>query len=143
MASRIQAAIAITALGLAMGCQDGEDRYEVYPVTGKVLHNGQAVEDARVTFYADEVQDPKRPIPTAETEADGAYQLTSYQPGDGAPPGNYHVTVTWPAPIPPGAHPEAYSPSDRLQGKYSNPETSGLTATVTEDENVVAAFYLK
>ena len=73
------------------GC---EERLSVYPVHGKLLIAGMPAGHASVFFY------PKNPgqqrIPVAITASDGTFRLTTLRSGDGAPAGDYDVTVVWP-----------------------------------------------
>src|SRR5688572_16419022 len=90
---------------LALGCGVKSDRIEVFPAQGKVLVNGQPADGARVVFYPKvaEVDGLQMPTPAATTDAAGEYHLESYDPEDGAPAGEYSVTVVWPEPPPPNA----------------------------------------
>jgi hypothetical protein len=138
--------IVLFALALAFitGCGKDDGRVKVYPVSGKVLANGAPAEGAKVTFYpvAEELKQPGMPIPYATVDAQGAYQLRSYDPGDGAPAGEFNVTVFWPSPMPANARHESESlgSQDRLGERYLNPLTSGLKATVPEGGGEVPPF---
>ena len=125
------------------GCGESNNRVAVYPVRGKVIYRGEPAAGAKVVLYAVEPRDSNTPIPEGEVQEDGAFRLTSYEEGDGAPAGRYKATVVWNEPIPPGMHAESFSPRDRLGGRYSDPNRSGLTATVTEGNNVLEPFELK
>src|SRR5262245_26228369 len=83
--------VAVGCLALA-GC--GADGPPLHPVTGKVLVDGKPAEHATVTFHpagggAD------APKPRATVKADGSFALTTHTTGDGAPAGEYAVTVEW------------------------------------------------
>ena len=85
--------------------------------------------------------------PAAETGLDGKFKLTTFETYDGAPAGQYNVMVRW-GPRPQSAAGEARPergkrPPDRLRGRYMNPQTSGLTATVEEQATEVPAFELQ
>jgi hypothetical protein len=109
-----------------------------------VLVNGQPAEGARVVFYPTtaEVDGKKMPTPAASTDASGSYHLDSYESGDGAPAGDYKVTVVWPEPTPPNAQ-GIFEAKDRLWGRYSNAENSKLTAKVEEGGGEILPFDLK
>jgi hypothetical protein len=81
-----------TAL-LAVGC--GESWLEVFPVSGSIKFNGQTPAGAQLVFHAVNPADPAAPAPKASVKPDGSFVVTSYQSGDGAPPGDYVVTVEW------------------------------------------------
>jgi hypothetical protein len=131
---------------LAWGCGEKSDRVEVFPVHGKVVANGQPADQARVVFYPKvaDVDGMPMPTPAATTNASGEYRLESYEPEDGAPAGEYSVTVTWPEPPPPNAEElGVYDQKDRLRGRYNDPSKSGLTAKVEDGGGEIPAFELK
>lgn len=103
----------------------------VYPVSGTVTVKGQPAAGATVVFHPrGDVGMTKGNKPFARVGEDGSFHATTYVSNDGAPAGEYTVTVVWPQ------NPNARGPSpDRLQNRYSSPTDSKLTATVTEGEN--------
>lgn len=117
---------------------------KVYPTSGVVKVGGQPVEGAKVILFGatPEVTGPGTVPPQGETDENGAFQLTSYEPNDGAPAGTFKVTIFWPEPTPDNAG-EMFRPKDRLKGKYSDPESSGLTAEVPEGGGELPSFELK
>jgi hypothetical protein len=128
-----------------VGCsKDNDGRMQVYPVSGKVTVKGQPVEGARVVFYGAtaDLTGPGTIVPVGVTDANGAFQLRSYEPEDGSPAGEFKVTVIWPERIPPNVDQEMYKPKDRLRGRYSDPQKSGLTATVPEGGGELPPFEL-
>jgi hypothetical protein len=127
------------------GCSDVEEgRMRVYPVSGRVTVKGSPAEGARVVFYGatPDLTGPGTPAPVGTTDANGEFRLRSYDPEDGAPAGKFNVTIIWPEPIPPNVDQEMYRPKDRLQGRYSDPQKSGLTATVEEGGGELPPFEL-
>ena len=122
----------------------GADRPTTFPVSGTVTMNGQPVADANLNFQR---TDGTRGA-VGVTDAQGRYELTTFTAGDGALPGEYRVAVTQFETPPPGAAVDeddpnydpdapAFVPENLLPEQYANPETSGLTATVTEGSNTV------
>jgi hypothetical protein len=98
----------------------------LHPVSGKVLVNKKAAEHATVVLHPLNPADPTLPKPRGKVNADGSFTLTTVSVNDGAPAGEYKVTVEqWLA----GTRPDD-PPANRLPAKYASPETSGLTATV-------------
>ncbi|WP_435007166.1 hypothetical protein P12x_004532 [Tundrisphaera lichenicola] len=72
-----------------LGCSDdGLDKR--YPVSGMVTYQGKPLESGSVTFLPEEGGGRGA---TGEI-TNGAYSLTTQNPGDGAFPGKYAVTVT-------------------------------------------------
>ena len=131
-------------LVLALGCvAEDSDRLEVYPVTGEVFVKGQPAEGASVIFYSQSPapEGKKMPVPAGVTDANGEFQLTSYETEDGAPAGDYRVAIIWNEPPPPDFS-GVFEPKDRLGGRYASPDTSKLTATVEEGPTEVPPFQL-
>src|SRR5207248_6044689 len=77
--------------------------------------------------------------PAAVTKADGTFRLMSFKPGDGAPAGEYQVTVIYPM----DRFNKFLNGIDRLKGKFANPQKSGLTAKVEPTTNELPPFELK
>jgi hypothetical protein len=109
------------------------------PVRGTIHFEGSPTPGAMVTFY--NVADKQKPERVADglVEADGSVQLSSYLPNDGAPAGDYVVTVVWRKPLFDG---EGKPGPNWLPDRYSKPETSGLRAVVKPGSNTFA-FELK
>jgi hypothetical protein len=118
-------AVAVLAAMLS-SCGDG--RVKVYPVHGKVVdEKGKPAAGATVMFHP--VTPPGHNVEAAAGTADeaGEYRLTTYNAGDGAPAGEYVVTVTWPEPR---KSPFGPPPKDLLCGKYADRQASKLRYTV-------------
>jgi hypothetical protein len=138
----------LPVLVIALCCSCNSSR-RLYPVHGYVLVNGEPAEGARIMFHP--VDDAPGPVailrPSAPVEADGSFRLGSYKPKDGAPVGEYLITIDW---LPPGFTREQareYEAKqinpDKLAGRYAKAKTSGLRATVKEGSNELEAFQLK
>src|SRR5437016_1941611 len=72
-------------------------RKPVFPVRGQVTVDGKPAAGATVFFYPVE-SDPDAIAPYGVTDANGSFTLTTYLTFDGAPAGEYVVTVRWPGP---------------------------------------------
>ncbi len=110
----------------------GPSRRSVFPVKGRVVDNaGKPVVGATVLFHptATDPEDPN--IPTAHVDETGAYSLTTYVEGDGAPAGEYRVTVLL---VPGKKHPLDLPVSDLLKGRYSDPAKSKILFTVEKKD---------
>jgi predicted small lipoprotein YifL len=126
-------------VALVSGC--GKKGPVLYPVKGSVRINGEPAKEVNVMFT------PVTPIegitellsPAAVTEEDGSFRLMSFKPGDGAPAGDYQVTVIYPM----NRFSKYLSGIDRLRGKFADPKTSGLTAKVEPKSNDLPPFDLK
>lgn len=119
-------ALAAFALSTALaGC--GSKGPTLYPVTGKVTAaDGKPLEHATVVFHPVDSSDPNAVKPRGKVGADGTFTLTTHAAGDGAPPGEYRVTVEQWLSTGKGDEPA----TNRLPAKYAKPDQSGLTATV-------------
>jgi len=83
---------AIVALSAA-SIHGRPSRLAVFPAKGRVLFNGRAVPGATVVFHPK--GSPDAPHPRATVDKQGNFILTTYERGDGAPRGEYLVTVEW------------------------------------------------
>lgn len=127
----------LAALGLS-SC-GGDGRKPTFPVAGRVLRDGKPVAHATVVFHPTGAAEPDPVRPRGTTGADGSFALTTYDGNDGAPAGDYRVTVElW---LSSGRGDEG--PTSRLPTKYAKPDTSGLTATVNPGPTELKPFELK
>lgn len=125
---------------LLIGCDKTVDRKPVYPVTGTVLVNKKPTKGVVISFHPKgELDNPRSLRSFTTTGDDGAFRLTTYETHDGAPEGEYVVTVYWPGFVPPGSHIGEVGP-DLLKGRYSNPKTSPLRATIRPEPNELSAI---
>jgi hypothetical protein len=110
-----------------------EERVPVYRTSGKITFEGKPLAGALVLFRKAEV-DPKVPSPIGTTGEDGTFTLHTYEPDDGAPPGDYLVAVSIRPPNRDGggglAKKKDEAPAIIVRGRYADPKTSGLKATV-------------
>jgi hypothetical protein len=109
-------------------CADG--RKTVYPVQGQVVWNGKPIQHAFVALHPLGDAGPDAVHPVGRTDAEGRFTLSTYGAGDGAPSGEYAVTVEWrplPKNLPEGGQGEA---ANRLPPRYANPATSHLTVQI-------------
>lgn len=120
------------------------DRVAVSPVRGQVFaERGKPAAGALVVFHpvVSEHDDTLRPL--AYVDDEGNFELTTYVQGDGAPSGEYLITVEWrerPA-TPFSANKEG---KDRLRGRFADPASSKIRFTVEGDsEHVVPAIHLQ
>ncbi len=96
---------------------------------------------ALIVFHPIHNPDAASAKPSAVASADGSFQLGTYERGDGAPAGEYRITVRWPGEVA-GPMPDLDLAPDRLRGRYANPHTSELRVRVEEKENVFT-FHLR
>jgi hypothetical protein len=123
-----------TATLLAAGCngKPASNRVPVYPVEAKITYKGFPAAGAFVTFHAKSPR-PDVPAPRAEVNKDGVVKISTYDGGDGAPEGEYVVTVEWHKLVKQGA--------DLVQGpnviplKYGRPQTSDIVRKINAGPN--------
>src|SRR5437870_521007 len=65
----------------------------LYPVRGKILFEGQPVRGATLVLHPLGNSDPNAIKPRAFVDREGAFEVFTYAAGDGAPAGEYAVTV--------------------------------------------------
>jgi hypothetical protein len=71
-----------------------------------------------------------------ETDAQGAFALTTYTPNDGAAPGGYQILLLWPAEAAEASEGEE-STTDRLFNWYDAAHTKLAFTVKTDGNNVV------
>ena len=75
--------------------------------------------------------------------AKGVSNCGSFDLDDGAPEGEYKISVIWLDVPPEKAKENPSSAKDRLSGQYSNPQTSKLTAKVEKGGGEIPPFELQ
>lgn len=132
--------IPIVILAAVVGC--GDSGPATVLVTGTVTQDGEPVEGALVVFTPSAPGETSQLAAQAETDATGTFTLSTYVSGDdyksGIQPGAYVVTVIKLEVV----QDMKRQPRHLLPKKYSQPATSGLTATVKEQGENVFAFEL-
>lgn len=111
--------------GVMLGCSSKPaSPIPLKQVTGTVTLDGEPLPTGSITF-----------MPVAGTNSctgeivDGKFALSTFSKGDGAPPGDYKVSVeAWTTP--PGMGVEGVP---AIPKKYMDANLSGLTATISED----------
>lgn len=76
-------------------------------------------------FPSDGPVDVRNSKPWGVVNADGSYRLGTYELEDGAPPGEYDVTLVWSLGLGP----------DRLKGAHSVPEKAVMHVTISQTNN--------
>jgi hypothetical protein len=111
----------------------------VYPVEGKLIVSGRLAGNSRVVFHPVDKGDSISLRPVANTRPDGTFQLMTYAAGDGAPAGEYIVTVVWLNESIPIDECEGLdlTAHDRLCGRYADPATSQIRATIRPERNEI------
>lgn len=130
---------------LFSGCQGNDPSLPVVPYEGEVKINGKPIPGAMVVFHPKNNSDQVISPPTGTTDEAGKFRLTSKKDFDGAPEGDYSVTITWIKPVALGAKVREGDESARnfLPAYLANPQTSGLVASVQKDRSQSKSFDLR
>jgi hypothetical protein len=122
----------------AVSCQSSKyGDHPPYPAKGQVLVNGQPAKGVMVIFHHVGDWGDKTIVPQGLTDDEGRFVLATYGVEDGAPAGDYKVTIEWPA------FRRKKSAPDKLGGRFAKAETSGLTAHIESSDNELPPFDLK
>jgi hypothetical protein len=135
-------ALAVTLVALT-GCGGGTPPVE--KAEGTVTVKGQPAAGALVVFHPKDAGRENDPKPVATVRDDGTFTLTTFADGDGAPAGEYGVTVVWNAKgkeAKLSLSSEGGAGADRLGGRYGDPRQPKLSATVKKGEPNTFKFAL-
>ena len=118
------------------GC--GDDWHaETHPATGTVSVNGEPASGAVVTLYpVNQKVDVRNSRPYAIANEQGNFTLKTYEAGDGAPVGEYDVTITWPVDV----TKMELAMTDQLDGQFDRPEESQWKVNISEGDNVIPSI---
>jgi hypothetical protein len=131
----------LTALACLLLTSCGQQRYEavpLFPAKGSVLFRGEPASGVVVRLHPLAPPDPSTLFPAAKTGADGSFELTTYENNDGAPPGEYAVTIRWEENT--AVEGELV---DRLKGRYANPKKSPWHIRVEKGLNELQPFHVQ
>lgn len=121
--------IVLTALSFSAGCGQSGWEARTYPTTGKVTINGEPAKDAFIKMIklGDPV-DQRESDCWAVVQEDGTYTMSTYESGDGCPPGEYGWMLRWPNDL-------ATMMPDRLGEKYWSREDPYMKVTIEPGTN--------
>jgi hypothetical protein len=112
----------------------------VHPVQGTIQFRGQPVEGAFVSLHAKATQEGV-PTPRATVTKDGSFTVSTYDGDDGAPEGDYVVTVQWYKPVRVGN--DLVGGPNVLPAKYSSAQSSDVTIRIAAGENRLQTIQLR
>jgi hypothetical protein len=144
---RMALLVVLPTLIAVSGC--GKGRIPTYAVNGTVTVDNAPAEGAIVIFCpVDAAPEVANLRPAGKTDGSGQFNLTTFEPSDGAPAGKYKVLIKWPAATAVvnerEARPGAVNRGpDRLKGKYYNQDSTPLNATIEKGSNHLPPFNLQ
>jgi hypothetical protein len=123
----------VVLLGACASCGDG--RQTTYPVQGQLTIEGKPAPYAELRFYEVHGRTPAMSRPYATTDQEGRFWVSSYGMHDGAPPGEYRVSVSWKGPLDGVSPDQRDSMPEQLPERFTDPATSGIVVRVIGGEN--------
>jgi hypothetical protein len=124
--------------GLSFGKRD-VDRIEVHPAQGRVQFGDAIPQGALLTLH------PLSPAlsirPKATVRTDGTFQVSTYGASDGAPEGDYRVTIVWHQLVEVDGEPTAGP--NLLPPSYSQPGTTDLRVSVKPGTNELSPLQIR
>lgn len=130
--------LSVVTLVAFAGCGENLSVPRTAPVSGSVTSKGKPAPGIRVKFHPQFEMGKVKFTPYGETGPEGRYVLNTGAPGNGAPVGDYIVTIEKPRSGTDANGLEAEV--DDLKGKYSDPQKSQFKVSVKSGENVVPPF---
>jgi tetratricopeptide (TPR) repeat protein len=112
-------------------------RLAVHRAQGKAEYEGKPMNNATIFLHPINIKDPRFPKPRAVVQEDGNFLLTTYRKDDGAPVGEYKVTVQWFATVK-----GSDLPTNVLPPRYAKAETSDLTVRIEKGDNFLPPIHL-
>lgn len=123
---------------LSLGCSK-PGWLETYPVKGIVRVDGKPAKEVMLTFHPREQTADRPYTPSGKTNENGEFSLSTFVTDDGAPAGDYDVTITWPV---------RYNPistlweGDKLKGRYDKKESAAFHVTIEKKPQELPPFEL-
>jgi hypothetical protein len=121
-----------------LGCVDGHEK--TYPVSGSLLVNDAPAPRAQIVFHPVGEDTKGKVKPVAVVGEDGAFKVTTFMTNDGAPVGDYMVTIVWPKYE--TVQGEEVEGEDTLRGQYNEPRSPFLKLSIKPKENRIPPIKL-
>ena len=137
---RFQAAFLATSVVVAIGCSKSRDSNQlpVFPVTGHLSVNGQAPSGAFVVLHPKSgtatAPNGEAVHPRAVVKPDGSFVVGTYGADDGAPSGEYSLTVEWRKIVRSSDGSPVLGPNV-VPAKYARPQSSPVSIKIAEKSN--------
>jgi len=135
---------------LILGC-GGDSSYKptvaVFPAKGKLEYQGKPL--AGVTLIFNPVDENQKLKPQATTDAEGNFAATTFSTGDGAPEGEFIITLVIRSEESDSAREDAEAEGRtkpakiKFPVKFQNPATSGIKIKVSKEKAEIGSIELK
>ena len=140
--ARLACLIVASGAVLGLSCSSG-----FQPVAGRVLYKGQPIKGAVVTLHPKNALDNSTgQRPSGITDEQGNFTLGTGKE-NGAPPGEYIVTIIWlqkpPAPAKPHGTEPPPDATDQFLGRYADAKKSKLTVSIQAGVNQMDPIQLE
>jgi hypothetical protein len=139
----LAAVLVLTATGC--GKSQPEGLLTVYPTVGKVTFKGSVPQGAYVALHSTSnlnAPNGQVVVPRAQVQPDGTFELSSYNYNDGAPKGDYVLTVEWHKTVK-GPDGDPTLGPNLLPPLYSKSATSPVKVTIVAGKNELSPIVLK
>lgn len=123
--------LVLSVLFMISGC-GGDGRPPTYPTKGKILIKGKGYSDVVVLFHPVGGKKDDVPLPRGATSEDGTFEITTFKKGDGAPAGEYNVTIMYESVSSPLNRNKKRPPA--FPTTFTQPNSTPLKATIEAKE---------
>jgi hypothetical protein len=139
---RLISVIVLAGIGIlsSVGCSKSDNHVPVHPVAGAIKYQGRPVVGAFVSLHPKTATEGV-PNPRATVEKDGSFTVSTYNGNDGAPEGEYIVTVQWYKPVRQGN--DLVGGPNVLPVKYASARTSDVKIRVAAGKNQLQPIQLR
>jgi hypothetical protein len=117
------------------------DAARTFPVKGKIMVDGKPAPERAVwvTLHA-KGESPLKFNPRGSTNEKGEFEITTYIAGDGAPPGDYDITIEH---LTLSVRDKDWVGPDKFNNLYNHPEAAEFHVSVVDKPVELPAFELK
>ena len=123
-------ALLVAGSACSSGDKSTTNNKPTFPVKGSFTVDGIPIAGAVVMFHPLDDPGPQATRSYAKTDKDGAFVISTYRLGDGAPPGKYIITIQQ----------DADDEKKVVPQRLGSPKTSDLRVEVKQEANDLPAF---
>jgi hypothetical protein len=138
--------VGLLTVTLSVGCGKGPPKIKgklpVFPVAGKLLMDGKPMVNATIILnpvrkWPDGTA-PQRP--RAFAGDDGSFKVSTYSNDDGAPAGDYKVTISWKGDVTDVTSEQQASLPEKVPEAYQSARNSRIRIKVKEEDNTLPTW---